>query len=105
MGRTKPGAVAFYLGAGILALALVSSVAFGVIFGGPLIVGGLALVVRGLTATGRRAAGEPCAACSRTIVLEHQAELCGQCHAPVHAACAGAHRATAHKVEEGHPFR
>jgi hypothetical protein len=105
MRPKKPGTVSFFLGVGILGLALVSSVAFGIIFGGPLILGGLALMVRGLTATSRKAAGSACADCSRTIVFEHQAEFCERCNLPLHAACMGSHVATAHKIEQPHPFR
>lgn len=103
--KKKPGAIFFYLGFAIIALAIGCTLVFDVYIGGPLIVGALALLVRGLTATGRRASGEACAACGRTIVVEHQAELCTKCDRAVHAACARDHTRSAHAIETGQPFR
>jgi hypothetical protein len=101
----KPGAIAFYFGIGVLGIALVSSIVFNVFVGGPLIVGALVLIMRGLSASGRKAVGQPCAGCERTVVIEHHAEFCERCDLPMHAACAGSHVATAHKIEGSHPFR
>src|SRR5690348_8036435 len=105
MATKKPGALVFYLGIAILVTALAASLVFGAFVGGPVVVAGLALIARGLTATGRKAAGQTCPQCSRKIVFEHEAEICEECSIPVHAACAGAHRATAHKRTDAHPFR
>jgi hypothetical protein len=101
MATRKPGAAPFFLGFGLLGLAAVVSVFFGVVIGGTLVLGALALMVRGLTAGGRKAAGALCAGCPRTIVFEHEAEFCDVCDAPVHARCVAGHRSAAHPLGSG----
>ncbi len=94
--KKKRGAVAFFLGLGLLAVALVASILIGAIAGGPLVVAALFLVGYGLMAKGPTAAGKHCTACRRAIDYEYEAELCERCHHPVHAACAGEHAAREH---------
>ena len=101
----KPGRISFFLGVGLLGVALVVTFLLGALMGTPLALAALALVVHGLTTTGRKAADKPCAACPRRIVFEHEAEFCERCDRPVHAACVAQHLAMAHKVEGGHPSR
>ena len=101
----KPGAVAFYFGFGLLGLALFVSLLIGFVPGAPLWAIAIGLLAYGLTKSGRKAAGRVCAGCARKIVFEHEAEFCDRCNLPVHAACAAPHAASAHKLDEGHPFR
>jgi hypothetical protein len=63
----------------------------------------LALLIRGLgKATGRALKHTPCAHCGRQILFEHEAEICAQCDAGLHARCVDEHRSKAHAAG---PFR
>jgi hypothetical protein len=43
-----------------------------------------------------------CSHCSRQILFEHEAEICADCDAGLHARCVEEHRSARHA---GHPFR
>jgi hypothetical protein len=108
----KPGAFLFASGFAVLVIALTATVilaARGFLLVGALpvliMVGGVALLARGLSARGRRAAGQGCAQCSRKIIFEHEAEFCAVCDKPLHAKCAAEHAARAHRPESTGPFR
>lgn len=102
----KPGALSFWLGVGLLGLALLVSLLVGML-GIPsmlLVLGGIGLVLRGLMTRGRRAAGYACDECRRVIVLEYDAEFCSLCVRPLHARCAKAHDERHHPKGDG-PYR
>jgi hypothetical protein len=49
--------------------------------------------------------GEPCVACSKTIVFEHQAVACETCAAPVHDTCHVEHTREQHAPAAETPYR
>jgi hypothetical protein len=101
----RPGSVAFFSGLALLGTGLLATPLVGLLLSTPLVLIGLGLLLYGLTGTGRKAAGRACASCGVRIQFEHDAEICDSCTRPVHGRCAAEHKAVAHKVEQGQPFR
>jgi len=105
VGDKKPGTVAFYSGLALLGAGLLATPLVGLLMTTPIVLIGLALLLYGLTGTGRKATGRPCACCGVRIQFEHDAEICDRCSKPVHGRCAAEHKAAAHKLEPVQPFR
>jgi hypothetical protein len=105
VGNKRPGSVAFFSGLALLGTGLLATPLVGLLLSTPIALIGLALLVYGLTGAGRKATGQPCASCGVRIQFEHDAEICDRCSRPVHGRCVAEHKAVAHKLEKGQPFR
>lgn len=84
----------------MVVFAAVSVVVFatgGSVFGAVFVGVGLAVFAWGLTKRGgRQVTGTKCAVCQVVVTLEHEAEICAQCGAGLHARCLEAHQGTLH---------
>ena len=87
--------------------AVVSVIVFftgGTLFGAVFVGVGLAVFGWGMTRRGgRQITGTKCGSCAIIVTLEHEAEICTDCGAGLHARCLDAHRVTAHPAPAAPP--